>query len=75
MPRGAITNGILTPILATSPHGRANRRIYKGLVEWMAGHADAITGLDAKAPLLPQLDKLTDDQLKAAMRAMDPLAK
>jgi hypothetical protein len=74
-PRRAISSGILSSILATSPHGRANRRVYKGLDDWMRQHAGEIAGLDRTAPILPQLDKLTDDQLRAAMRSMDPHAK
>jgi hypothetical protein len=41
----------------------------------MQTHAGEIAQLDPDAPLLPQLDKLTDDQLRAAFRSMDPLAK
>jgi hypothetical protein len=59
----------------TSPHGRANKRIAKGLVAWMDAHRAEIAGLDAARPLLPQFDKLNDDQMRAAMRTMDPWAK
>jgi hypothetical protein len=38
-------------------------------------HRAEIAGLDATRPLLPQLDKLTDEQLRAAARSMDPYAK
>jgi hypothetical protein len=58
----------------TSPHGRANKRIMQGLIAWMDKHRAAIAGFDATRPLLPQFDKLTDDQMRAAMRAMDPWA-
>ena len=57
-----------------SPHGRANKRIMQGLVAWMDAHRSAVTGLDPARPLLPQFDKLTDEQMRAAMRAMDPWA-
>jgi hypothetical protein len=59
---------------AKSPHGRANKRIMQGLVAWMDAHRSAVTGLDLARPLLPQFDKLTDEQMRAAMRAMDPWA-
>ena len=34
----------------------------------------AIAGLDPERPLLPQFDKLTDDQMRKAVRTMDPWA-
>jgi hypothetical protein len=57
-----------------TPHGQANARIMEGLVGWMEEHAGEIPDLDLSRPLLPQLDHLSDDQLKAAMASMDPLA-
>jgi hypothetical protein len=56
-----------------TPHGQANRRIMGGLVRWMRRHASQIRGLDTSRPLLPQLPLLTDEQLRRAFRAMDPL--
>lgn len=58
----------------SSPHGRANKRIMQGLTAWMQKHRTSIANLDATRPLLPQLDKLSDDQMRDAMRAMDPWA-
>jgi hypothetical protein len=75
-PKLAMTGGILTSNIGSdSAHGKANTRIMKGVVEWMAEHQAEIAGLDSKRPLLPQLDRLTDDQLRAVMRGMDPMAK
>ena len=72
-PKLAMTGGILTEAVGDqSPHGQANLRIVKGLVAWMSAHQHEIAGLDAARPLLPQLDKLTDEQLRAAARSMDP---
>ena len=69
--------GIFNPNMAdkTSPHGRANKRIAKGILDWMNAHAGEIAALDANRPRLPQFDKLTDDQMRAAMRSMDPWAR
>ena len=68
---------ILNPNIAdaTSPHGRANKRVVEGLVRWMDARRREIAGIDVARPLLPQLDRLSDDQLRAAMRSMDPWAK
>jgi hypothetical protein len=39
----------------------------------MQANAKDIAGLDSQSALLPQLDKLTNEQLRAAFRSMDPL--
>ncbi len=59
----------------STPHGQANLRIMRGLVTWLSERGDQIPGLDPSRPLLPQLDLLSDDQLRAAMASMDPLAR
>jgi hypothetical protein len=74
-PRRAVISGILVNLDPSSPHGKANRRIFKGLSEWMRAHAGEIARLDASKPLLAQFDKLTDDQMRAAFRSMDALAR
>ena len=56
-----------------TPHGKANLRVVKGLVKWMKKHTEEIKDLDTDSPLLPQMDKLTNDQLRAAMKSMDPM--
>jgi len=68
-------SGILTDNIGDGgPHGQANLKLMKGLVAWMDAHRPEIAGLDGSRPLLPQLDKLTDVQLRAAARSLDPMA-
>jgi hypothetical protein len=55
-------------------HGKANARLMRDIVAWMTKHAAEIQGLDPAKPLLPQFDKLTDDQMRALFRSLDPLA-
>jgi hypothetical protein len=55
-------------------HGLANARIMKRLVAWMEVHAREIAELDASRPLLPQFDRLTEEQMREAFRSMDPWA-
>jgi hypothetical protein len=75
-PKLAMAGGIIAANIGSdSKHGEANSRIMKGAVEWMKSHQVEIAGLDAKRPLLPQLDRLTDEQLRALARSMDPMAK
>ena len=58
-----------------SSHGQANLKVVKGLVEWMEKNKENLSKIDAKRPMLPQIDKLTNAQLKEAIRSLDPLAK
>jgi hypothetical protein len=58
-----------------TPHGQANLRVIQGLVEWMDAHQSEIEGFDVGRPTLPQFDRLTDEQMKAAFAAQDPLAR
>ena len=75
-PRPRLALGaIISPTIGDrTPHGRANLEIMKGLVSWMGRHRNEIRGLDAERPLLPQLDLLSDEQLRQAFRSMDRLA-
>jgi hypothetical protein len=58
-----------------TPHGKGNRRVANDLAQWMRAHAGEIKDADKSKPLMLQLDKLNDDQIRAAARAADPLAK
>ena len=55
-------------------HGDSNRRVVKGIVKWMEKNKKEIRDLDTDRPMLPQLDRLTEDQLRAAVNSLDPLA-
>jgi hypothetical protein len=57
-----------------SGHGQANERLLKIILAWMTAHQREIAGLDPARPLLPQFDRLRDDQIRALCRAADPLA-
>jgi len=56
-------------------HGQANQRVLKGIVGWMDQHRNEIQGFESNRPTLPQLDKLSDDQLRSAVSSIDPLAE
>ena len=58
-----------------TPHGRANARVMLGLIRWMRANASSIRGLDTSRSILPQLPLLSDEQIRRAFRAMDPLAR
>jgi len=54
-------------------HEAANKRIVKGLVDWMEIHKNSIKGFDIDRPLLPQMDLLTNNQIIQAIQSFDPL--
>jgi hypothetical protein len=57
-----------------TPHGQANTRALRGLDAWMRAHVHEIRGIDPSRPLLPQAPLLSDDQIRAAFRSLDPFA-
>jgi hypothetical protein len=65
---------ILSPVGTPGAHGVANARVLRGIGAWMRDHATGIAALDRSQPLLPQLDRLTDEELRAAFRSLDPLS-
>jgi hypothetical protein len=71
-PRLAV-RAILSPSMGdATPHGRANLRVMCEVVEWLTTNPPAV--LDPELPVLPQLSRLTDDELRQAFRSIDPLA-
>jgi hypothetical protein len=58
-----------------TPHGQANRRVMEGVLAWMTANLDEIAGVDRSLPLLPQMTRLSDQQLRAAVRSIDPLVR
>ena len=58
--------------LNDTPHGRANRRVLEGYRAWMRRHRAEIAGFDRSVPSLAQLHLLTDDQIRAVARELDP---
>jgi hypothetical protein len=62
-PRMPFAGGILSTVGGNTPHGKANQRVLEGI--------QRVTKLED----LTQLDTLSDEQLRAAARALDPLAK
>jgi hypothetical protein len=74
-PRLALVNINTQEIGSGSAHGQANEKLLRAYAEWMSRHPAEIAGFDPKRPPLAQLDKLTDGQLRAVARALDPIAK
>lgn len=73
-PRLALHGTMSANVGDRTPHGRANERVLRGILAWMQAHAGEIAGVDPAAPLLPQLPRLSDAQLRVAFSSLDPLA-
>ena len=55
-----------------SNHGKANTRILEEIGLWIEGNAATVEGFDAKTPVLSQIDKLSDKQLRIFACSRDP---
>lgn len=70
-PRLALAS-IYGPLLGgTTGHGMANQRLMEAYVAWIEAHKGEISGYDPALPALPQLDKLSDEQLRAVAQSLD----
>jgi hypothetical protein len=74
-PRLALSTISSTQVGGDTEHGRANARILAAYRDWMQSNAASIAGFDPAPPALSQLDKLSDAQIRAVARALDPDAR
>jgi hypothetical protein len=56
-------------------HAKANARLLKEFAEWAGAHSSEVKGFDSRLPPLVQIDRLTDDQIRAIARGLDPLSR
>lgn len=56
-----------------SPHGAANARVTRELLAWMRGHGLSDGG--TAPPVLLQIPRLSNEQLRAFARSLDPLRR
>ncbi len=73
-PRLALSN-ISGGALEDTPHGRANTRVLRAFKRWMERNRLEIAGLDLAAPELSQIELLSNDQIRAIARGLDPAAR
>lgn len=74
-PRLALAGIDADTIGSDTAHGKANSRIMRAYGEWLAAHAAEVPGFDPSKPALAQLDRMTDDQIRAVARSLDPWAR
>ncbi len=55
-----------------TPHGLANKKLLELIANWMEQNKEKIKGFDASKPTLPQLDLLTNKQLKRIIESIEP---
>jgi hypothetical protein len=73
-PRLAFNNINEPAIGGSSGHGKADERVLEAYAAWIRKNSQQIVGYDPALPALVQLDKLSDDQLRAIARELDPIA-
>ena len=74
-PRLALLNIDAETIGGDSAHGKANTKVLQGYVDWIRAHSAEVKGYDPRLPPLVQVDRLTDAQIRAVARGLDPIAK
>ena len=74
-PREALSSVVDNDIGGEDTHAKANGKLATELAAWMEAHRADIAGYDATLPPFPQLDRLTDAQIRDVVRSLDPLAK
>jgi hypothetical protein len=73
-PRLALYNIVAGNVGDGTPHGEANASIVRQYARWTQANRAQVAGFDASVPAAAQLDRLTDDQMRAIARALDPIA-
>jgi hypothetical protein len=74
-PRMPLNNILSADVGDNTAHGIADARIMTGMADWITAHKGEVAGYDASVPALEQIDKLSDDQMRAIAHAMDPYFK
>lgn len=55
-----------------TPHGMANKKLLGLILKWMEQNKEKINGFDKTRPTLPQIDLLTNNQLKEIIESLEP---
>jgi hypothetical protein len=74
-PRLALLNINDSTVGGDTPHGEANSQVLGEYAEWVAAHAAEVSGFDRRLPAAVQLDRLSDAQIRAIARSLDPIAR
>ena len=58
-----------------TPHGLANKKLLKIISDWMEQNKDEIKSFDKNRPTLPQMDLLTNKQIRDIIEFVEPFLK
>jgi hypothetical protein len=72
LPRNALSGILGAELARDTSHGAANARIMALYRDWVAAHAGEVAGIDPAQPAALQIDKLSDDQIRAIAHQADP---
>ncbi|HEY0114978.1 MAG TPA: hypothetical protein VGB54_04595 [Allosphingosinicella sp.] len=73
-PRLALYNMVGAGVGDGTDHGNANAQVVRGYASWIAANRSQVAGFDASLPPAVQMDRLSDDQMRAIARSLDPIA-
>jgi hypothetical protein len=74
-PRMPLDNILSADVGDDTAHGVADSRIMKGFADWIEAHKGDVKGYDPAVAAAEQIDKLSDDQMRAIAKGMDPYFK
>ncbi|MDB5673759.1 MAG: hypothetical protein JWM65_741 [Sphingomonas bacterium] len=72
LPRNALSGILGAELARDTSHGAANARIMALYRDWVAAHAAEVAGIDPAQPAALQIDRLSDDQIRAIAHGADP---
>ncbi|MDB5710566.1 MAG: hypothetical protein JWL96_2636, partial [Sphingomonas bacterium] len=72
LPRNALSGILGAELARDTSHGAANARIMALYRDWVAAHAAEVAGFDLAQPAALQIDRLSDDQVRAIAHGADP---
>ena len=74
-PRLALLNINDPTVGGGTPHGDANDRVLREYADWVAANPNQVARYDPRLPAAVQLDRLSDAQIRAIARGLDPIAR
>ncbi|HSI17573.1 MAG TPA: hypothetical protein VK980_07385, partial [Sphingomonas sp.] len=72
LPRNALSGILGAELARDTSHGAANARIMALYRDWVSAHRAEVTGFDPAQPAALQIDRLSDDQIRAIAHQADP---
>ena len=74
-PRLALVNINDPTVGSGTGHGIANAWVLRAYADWIAANRQAVAGYDPARPAATQIDRLSDAQIRAIARTLDPILR